>query len=242
MRYSSDSEPSKDCQAHKNSIIYLVTIWRRSEKWERKKELWELINPRRLSLLTNPLGTETVYSLMKAWSAITCWPRHWIIEPLNPWTLNETLLVDSRSSLVLENRVTSFHYYNIKSMLIISRTETHIILVKEMNRHWSIFTHLVTDQKTRIIQLRRNRLSKRRILLRNDRSILLNKKNSSIERIERLNSFLSWYQSIQHSLLRMIIKAKINSSSRFTETIEFSKQTNVSFFFSSQSNFLINLY
>ncbi len=58
-----------------------------------------------------------------------------------------------------------------------------------MNRHWSVSTHLVTDQKTKIIQLRRNRLSTRRILLRNDRSILLNKKNHSTERIERSNSF-----------------------------------------------------
>jgi hypothetical protein len=42
-----------DCQAHRDSIIYLVTIWRRSEKWERKKELWELINLRRLISLIN---------------------------------------------------------------------------------------------------------------------------------------------------------------------------------------------
>jgi hypothetical protein len=48
------------CQAHRDSIVYLVTNRRRSEKWERKKELWELINPRRLSLLTNPIGTERV--------------------------------------------------------------------------------------------------------------------------------------------------------------------------------------
>jgi hypothetical protein len=118
-----------------------------------------------------------------------------------------------------------------------------------MNRHWSISTHLVTDQKTRIIQLRRSRLSKRRILLRNDRSTLLDKKNHSTERIERLNPFLSWYQSIQHSLSRTVIRAKINSSSRFTKSDwTFSKQTSFSFFiFShnqlfSQSNFLADFY
>ncbi len=69
-----------------------------------------------------------------------------------------------------------------------------------MNRHWSVSTHLVTDQETEITQLRRSRLSKRRISLRNDRSILLNKKNHSIERIERLNSFdLDINQSISLS-------------------------------------------
>jgi hypothetical protein len=74
-------------------------------------------------------------------------------------------------------------------MLINNKTETRVIFVEEMNRHWSISTHLITDQKTKIIQLRRSRLSKRRILLRNDRSILLSKKNHSIERMKRLNSF-----------------------------------------------------
>ncbi len=85
-----------------------------------------------------------------------------------------------------------------------------------MNRHWSVSNHLVTDQKTKIFQLRRSRLSKRRILLRNDRSILLDKENHSIERIERLNPFLSWYQSTLHSLSRTVARAKINSPSRFT--------------------------
>ncbi len=47
-----------DCQAHRNSIIYLVTIWRRSEKWERKKKLWELINLSRLFSLTNFLDSD----------------------------------------------------------------------------------------------------------------------------------------------------------------------------------------
>jgi hypothetical protein len=41
------------CQAHRDSIVYLVTKRRRSEKWERKKELWELINLRRLFSLIN---------------------------------------------------------------------------------------------------------------------------------------------------------------------------------------------
>ncbi len=41
------------CQAHRNSIIYLVIIWRRSKKWKRKKELWKLINFRRLISFTN---------------------------------------------------------------------------------------------------------------------------------------------------------------------------------------------
>jgi hypothetical protein len=39
--------------AHKNSIVYLVTIWRRSKKWKRKKELWKLINSRRLISFIN---------------------------------------------------------------------------------------------------------------------------------------------------------------------------------------------
>jgi hypothetical protein len=32
------------CQAHRDLIVYLVTKRRKSEKWERKKELWKLIN------------------------------------------------------------------------------------------------------------------------------------------------------------------------------------------------------
>jgi hypothetical protein len=43
----------RNCQAHRDSIVYLVANKRRSKKWERKKELWELINPRRLTSLTN---------------------------------------------------------------------------------------------------------------------------------------------------------------------------------------------
>jgi hypothetical protein len=111
-----------------------------------------------------------------------------------PWI--RPLLVDLSFSLVLENRITSFYYYSIKSMLTTSRTEIRIISVEEMNRHWSVSTHVVTDQKTKIIQLRKSRLSKRRISLRNDRSTLLNKKTHSTERIERFNSLLSLYQSI----------------------------------------------
>jgi hypothetical protein len=48
------------CQAHRDSIIYLVIIWRRSKKWKRKKELWELINPNRLFSFTNLLDIERV--------------------------------------------------------------------------------------------------------------------------------------------------------------------------------------
>jgi hypothetical protein len=48
------------CQAHRDSIIYLVTIWRRSKKWKRKKKLWKLINPRRLFSLINFLDIERV--------------------------------------------------------------------------------------------------------------------------------------------------------------------------------------
>jgi hypothetical protein len=113
-----------------------------------------------------------------------------------------------------------------------------------MNRHWSVSTHLVTNQKTKIIQLRRSRLSKRRILLRNDRSILLNKKNHSIESIERLNSLLSWYQSIQHSLLRTVVRAKINSPSRFTKS-DWTFSKFFIFFHNqlfSQSNFSADIY
>jgi hypothetical protein len=57
-----------------------------------------------------------VYWLMKVWSAITCWPRHWTSEPwIRPY---------SRSSvprLVRRNCTTSTHYYSIKSMLTTSR-------------------------------------------------------------------------------------------------------------------------
>ncbi len=42
-----------ECQTHRDSIVYLVTKRRRSKKWERKKELWKLINPRRLISLIN---------------------------------------------------------------------------------------------------------------------------------------------------------------------------------------------
>jgi hypothetical protein len=107
---------------------------------------------------------------MEAWSAITCWSRHWT---LGPWIRPYSRSLVPR--LVLENRTTSSHYYSIKSMLTTSRTGTRTIPVEEVNRHWSISTHLVTDQKTKIIQLRRSKLSKRRILLRNDRLILLDK-------------------------------------------------------------------
>jgi hypothetical protein len=108
-----------------------------------------------------------------------------------------------------------------------------------MNRHWSISTHLVTDQKTRIIQLRRSKLSKRRILLRNNRSTLLDKKNHSTERIERFNPFdldISQF----NSLSRTVVRAKENSSSRFTkDDWTFSKQTSSSFFFSQSTFFSV---
>jgi hypothetical protein len=48
----------KICQAHKDSIVYLVTKRRRSKKWKRKKGLWELINLRRLFSLTNLFNTD----------------------------------------------------------------------------------------------------------------------------------------------------------------------------------------
>jgi predicted RND superfamily exporter protein len=44
-------------------------------------------------------------SLMKTWNAITCWSRHWTFE-----FLIRFLLIDLSFSLVLENRITSFHY------------------------------------------------------------------------------------------------------------------------------------
>ncbi len=100
-----------------------------------------------------------------------------------------------------------------------------------MNRHWSISIHLVTDQKTRIIELRRSRLSKRRILLRNDRSILLNKKNHSTERIERLNFFvlisinstlaISYSSQSENQLIVTIHKERLN----FFEVFHFSSQS-----------------
>ncbi len=34
-----DSESLEICQAHRDSIVYLVTNRRRSKKWERKKEI-----------------------------------------------------------------------------------------------------------------------------------------------------------------------------------------------------------
>jgi hypothetical protein len=56
-----NSDQSTICQTHRDSIIYLVTIWRRSKKWKRKKKLWELINPRRLFSLINSLDIEPVF-------------------------------------------------------------------------------------------------------------------------------------------------------------------------------------
>jgi hypothetical protein len=41
------------CQTHRDLIVYLMINRRRSKKWKRKKELWELINPRRLISLIN---------------------------------------------------------------------------------------------------------------------------------------------------------------------------------------------
>jgi hypothetical protein len=108
-----------------------------------------------------------------------------------------------------------------------------------MNRHWSVSTHLVTDQKTKIIQLRRSRLSKRRILLRIDRSILLDK------RIIQLNVSNDWtlFTLISVNSSRCYAaRAKINSPSQSTrDDWTFSKQTNFSFF-SSQSNFLADFH
>jgi hypothetical protein len=92
------------------------------------------------------LFAKTMFITMNHKSTVTCWSRHWTLEL---WM--RPLLVDFSFSLVLENRITSFRYYSIKSMLTTSRTGTRIIFVEEMNRHWSISTHLVTDQKTRII-------------------------------------------------------------------------------------------
>jgi hypothetical protein len=46
------------CQTHRDLIVYLVTNKRGSKKWERKKELWKLINLRRLISLTNLLDIQ----------------------------------------------------------------------------------------------------------------------------------------------------------------------------------------
>ncbi len=102
-----------------------------------------------------------------------------------------------------------------------------------MNRHWSVSTHLVTDQKTRIIELRRSRLSKRRILLRNDRSTLLDKKDHSTERIERLNPFdldisqlISLLRSPSENQLTVTIhKRRLNffEANKFALTIKLSR-------------------
>jgi hypothetical protein len=75
------------------------------------------------SSLENPLwllfGNLIVYSLIQAWSGITCWARDPAGQLTGPWI--ELLLVDLSFSLVLENRITSIHYYSIKSMLTTSR-------------------------------------------------------------------------------------------------------------------------
>jgi hypothetical protein len=161
-----------------------------------------------------------------------------VIESLNS---ESNLIVDFSFLLVLKNHITLFHYYSIKSILTTNKTETRVILVKEMNRHWLISTHLITDQKTRIIQLRRSRLSKRRILLRNDRSILLNKKNHSTERIERLNSFdLEINQSISLSCYLQFERKTIHRHDS-QKTIELFRSKQICFHnqISSSSN-LIN--
>jgi hypothetical protein len=134
-------------------------------------------------------------------------------------------------------------------MLTTSRTGTRIIFVEEVNRHWSVSTHLVTDQKTRIIQLRRSRLSKRRILLRIDRSILLDK------RIIQLNVLNDWTlftlisdnssrclaicSSSENQLIVTIHKRRLNffEANKFFIFHFFSHNQ-----FLSQSNFLANLY
>ncbi len=41
------------CQTHRDSTVYLMINKRRSKKWERKKRLSKLINPRRLISLIN---------------------------------------------------------------------------------------------------------------------------------------------------------------------------------------------
>jgi hypothetical protein len=106
-----------------------------------------------------------------------------------------------------------------------------------MNRHWSVSTHLVTDQKTRIIQLRRSRLSKRRILLRIDRSILLDKK---IIQLNVSNDWIHFTLISVNSSRCYAARAKNNSSSRFTkDDWTFSKQQTFHF---SSSNFLADFY
>jgi hypothetical protein len=39
------------CQAHRNSIVYLVIIWRRSKKWKRRMRMWKLIYSSSLNLV-----------------------------------------------------------------------------------------------------------------------------------------------------------------------------------------------
>jgi hypothetical protein len=57
-----------------------------------------------------------------------------LITSLNSWTLNETLISRFLVLTSFRNRITSSHYYSIKSMLTTSRTEIRTILVEEMNR------------------------------------------------------------------------------------------------------------
>ncbi len=49
---------SQNCQTHRNSIVYLMNNRRKSKNWERKTELWELINLRRLFSFTSSLDID----------------------------------------------------------------------------------------------------------------------------------------------------------------------------------------
>ncbi len=118
-------------------------------------------------------------------------------------------------------------------MLITCRLRSYYSRSKKMNRHWSVFysSRYRSEDEDNFYQLRRSKLSKRRILLRNDRSILLDKKNHSTERIERLNSFdldISQFNSLSCS-------HSSQSENQFIVTIH---KERLNFFEAKQTNLL----
>jgi hypothetical protein len=65
----------------------------------------------------------SVYSLMKAWSAITCWSRHWIFELLN----SESDLIVDLSFFTSFRKSYLFHSLNLgacSSLIEWNRTDT----------------------------------------------------------------------------------------------------------------------
>ncbi len=62
-------------------------------------------------VIAREFDSNSVYSLMEAWSAITCWPRHWTLEPLNP---ESDLIVDLSS---LTSFRESYHFQLITIVL-----------------------------------------------------------------------------------------------------------------------------